>query len=72
MSKFIQGLREGGAGGTMTPGAHELERGPIQMTLRSEKPIEVACEQLYFFWRLLDFGRKTVAISEKTFFLDIN
>ena len=25
------------------------------MTLRSERPIEVACEQLYFFWRSLDF-----------------
>ena len=28
------------------------------MTLKSERPIEVACEQLDLFWRPLDFGRK--------------
>ena len=62
-SAMLQGHREGGRGdndsGTHSVwGAHELERGPIQMTLRSERPIELACEELYFFWRSLDFGRK--------------
>ena len=54
----IQGRREGGQGGTMTPGphglqegrrpqrAHELERGPIEMTLRNQR---VKPKDLFFF-----------------------
>ena len=81
LAQYIQGLREGGAGGIMTSGPMEFS-GPIQMTLRSERPIEVACEQLdfgwknrwnfgedLFFWDHLILPRKTVEISEKTFFL---
>ena len=58
----------------MTPGpmkfrgAHKLERGPIQMTLRREGPIEIACEDLFFFGDHLISAGKTVKISVKTFF----
>ena len=47
-----------GGRGDNNPAAHELERGPIQMTLRSKRPIEIACEELYIFWRSPTFGRK--------------
>ena len=54
--RLDQGLRERGEGVDNDPGAdgclgaHELKRRPIQTTLRGERPIEVACEQV-------DFGR---------------
>ena len=38
------GPPRGGDRGDNDPGAHELERGPIQMTLRSERPIEISCK----------------------------
>ena len=41
------------------------------MTLRSERPIEVACKEVYFFRRSLDFGRKNRWIfGEDLFFGD--
>ena len=55
---------ERGAGGDNDPGAHgvwgahELERKPIQNTLRSERPIEIACEELYAICRSPNFFRK--------------
>ena len=52
-----QGLREGGAGGYNDPGAHDLERGPIEIALSNKRPIEIAIVD-FFFWRSLDFGRK--------------
>ena len=40
------------------------------MTLRSEEPIEIACEELYLFWRSPDFGRKNRQnFGEDLFFL---
>ena len=72
----IQGRREGGKGendpgahglqeGHRLQRAHELERGPIEMTLRNQhaKP-----EDFFFGEHLISTG-KTVRISVKTFFV---
>ena len=64
----------GGAGGTMTPGSmefrgpDELERGPIQMTLRSEGPSKSHVKSFMSFADHLILAGKTVKISVKTFF----
>ena len=39
----------------------------MQMTLRSERPIEIACEELYYFGGHLILAGKTVEILVKTF-----
>ena len=59
-----QGLREGGAGGDNDPGAHELERGRIEIALSNKrnhlisagKTVEISVKT--FFWKSLNFGRK--------------
>ena len=74
--RYRQGRREGGGRGYNDPGAHEgahgfqegrwlqreLERGPIEMTLRNQ---QVKPEDLIFS------TGTTVTISVKTFFFEI-
>ena len=79
------GPTRGGAGGKWPRGPWCLGGPWIQMALRSERPFEVACEQLDFGRKIRwNFGedlflfedhlisdRKTVKLSEKKFFLEI-
>ena len=68
-----QVLREGGAGGTVTPEPMDFRgpsRGPIEMTLRNQ---HVKTEDLFLFWRSYQNPEKTVAcfLEDLFFFLEI-
>ena len=76
MLNLPPGPPRGGAGGTMThEGAHELERGPIEIALSNKrnhlisagKPVEISVKTFFFGDRLISAG-ETVEISVKTFF----